>query len=140
MSEILRGLSGVVCMMDDILIHGKTREEHDKHLQEVLERLQKTGVTLNKDKYEFAKSRIKFLGLVIDSDGIHPDPDRVTAITKVRPPQNVGDVCRFLGMVNQMGKFCPNLADITKPLRELLVKDNCGCGTVPNREYLNRQN
>ena len=48
MSEALQGLSGVVCMMDDILVHGRTKEEHDKRLTKVLQRLQGTGVTLNK--------------------------------------------------------------------------------------------
>ena len=124
MSEALQGLSGVVCMMDDILVHGRTKEEHDTHLTEVLQRLQGTGITLNKEKCEFSKTSIKFLGYVIDSDGIQPDPDKVKAILSVKNPQNVGDVRRFLGMVNQMNKFCPNLADITKPLRDLLIKDN----------------
>ena len=44
-------------------------------------------------------------------------------IQKVATPQNVGDIRRFLGMVNHMGKFIPNLAEKTKPLRELLQKD-----------------
>ena len=111
-------------MMDDIFIHGHTRQEHDDHLREVLGRLQETGVTLNAEKCEFAQSSVKFLGHLIDASGIRPDPDKVIAIQKVRPPANVGDVRRFLGMVNQMNKFVPNLAEITKPLRDLLVKDN----------------
>ena len=52
------------------------------------------------------------------------DPDKVTAIQKFVAPQNVGDVRRFLVMVNQMGKFTPNLAERTKPLRDLLQKDS----------------
>ena len=50
MSEILSGLEGIVCMMDDVLVHGKCQEEHDQRLTAVLERLQKAKVTLNKDK------------------------------------------------------------------------------------------
>ena len=56
--------------------------------------------------------------------GIKPDPDKVVAIQKVQTPVNMGDVRRFLGMANQLSKFSPNLADMTHPLRELLVKGN----------------
>ena len=124
MSEILNGIPGVVCMMDDVLIHGTTLQEHDGRLRQVLERLQEAGVTLNKEKCRFAVTTVKFLGHVIDQSGIRPDPDKVNAIQKVRTPGTVGEVRRFLGMINQLAKFSPNLAEETKPLRDLLVKGN----------------
>ena len=124
MSELLSGVPGVVCMMEDVLVHGETQHQHDQRLHEVLKRMQGAGVTLNADKCEFSKNSVKFLGHVVDPTGIIPDPDKVIAIQRVRMPQNVGDVRRFLGMVNQMSKFSPNLAEETQPLRELLIKDN----------------
>ena len=124
MSDILTDIPGVVCMMDDILIHGKTREEHDVHLRDVLNRLQDAGMTLNKEKCQFAQTSLKFLGHIIDSDGIRPDPDKVQAIQDIQTPANVGDVRRYLGMVNHLSKFAPNLAEVTQPMRELLVKKN----------------
>ena len=72
MSVALEGLKGVVCLMDDILIHGKTIEEHDKHLFSTLERLQKHGITLNKEKCLFATDSVKFLGHIIGKDGVRP--------------------------------------------------------------------
>lgn len=122
MSETLSGLEGVVCMVYDILVYGRSKEEHDSRLQEVLQRMQEAGVTLNTKKCEFAKSTVKFLGHVVDQTGIQPDSDKIIAIQKVQPPTNVGDIRRFLGMANKMGKFAPKLADITQPLRELLIK------------------
>ena len=122
MSEILEGQEGVVCMIDDILVFGNSVEEHEEHLVKVLERLQKSGITLNKEKCHFATNRVSFLGQVVDHTGVHPDPAKVKAIQKVPVPKNVGDVRRFLGMINQMSKFTPNIADKTKPLRELLSK------------------
>ena len=50
MSEILQGLDGVVCLMDDVLVHGKTEQEHDQNLTSELGRIQSAGVTLNKEK------------------------------------------------------------------------------------------
>ena len=138
MSETLSGLGGVVCMMDDILIHGKSQEEHDAQLQKVLQRLQDAGVTLNSEKCQFSMESVKFLGHVTDSSGIRPDPDKVMVIQKVRAPANVGDIRRFLGMVNQMSKFTPNLAETTQPLRELLIKENQWVWGEPQRRAFQR--
>ena len=120
MSQALNGLTGVVCLMDDILIHGKTRGEHDERLYAVLQRLTNLGMTLNTEKCEFSRTSVKFLGQVVDGIGVQPDPDKIAAIKRVPTPTNVGDVRRFLGMVNQLSKFSLNLADVTQPMRELL--------------------
>ena len=58
------------------------------------------------------------------AEGIHPDPHKIKAITKVKTPQTTKDGRRFLGMLNQMIKFVPNLVDTTKPLRDLLSTKN----------------
>ena len=108
--------------MDDVLIHGTTREEHDQRVDEVMERIKRSGMTLH-NKCEFSKTSTKFLGFIIDEGGIHADPSKVAAISKFRAPQNVTELQRFLGMVNQMGRFAPNLTSLTSPLRELLRKD-----------------
>ena len=70
----------------------------------------------------FSRERITFLGQIIDGSGIHPDPNKVSAIENVGVPGNVSDIRRFLGMTNQLSKFIPNLADRTKPLRDVLCK------------------
>ena len=78
------------------------------------------GVTLNPKKCEFRKTSIKFLGHVISPEGIQADPDKTAAIIRMPPPTNTSDLRRFLGMTTQMGKFSPQLAETTKPLRDLL--------------------
>ena len=70
MSEILSGLEGVVCMVDDVLIHGRTQEEHDQQLDAALARLRQAGVTLNVEKCKFSQARVKFLGHIVDETGI----------------------------------------------------------------------
>ena len=124
MSEILTGLDGVVCMMDDVFIHGQTTEELDKRLEEVLQTLQKAGLTLNKQKCHFFQSQVKFLGQIVDKHGIRPDPAKVHAIQAVEAPKNVSNIRRFLGMCNHLSKFAPNLAEKSKQLCELLNKSN----------------
>ena len=124
MADLLADLEGVVCMMDDVLVHGQAQEEHDQRLDKVLQRMAEHGLTLNRDKCQFSQRRVKFLGQVIDKDGVHPDSGKVQAIQEFRRPKNIGDIRRFLGMCNHLAKFAPNLAEVTKPLRELLSKRN----------------
>ena len=119
MSEVLSGLPGVLCHVDDVLVFGKDRIEHNTRLQAALKRLQATGITLNEGKCQFYQSCITFLGHVIDSNGISPDPKKTAAIQNMKSPSSVSELRRFMGMANQM-KFSPNIAHISKPLRELL--------------------
>ena len=120
MSTILDGLVGVLCLMDDILIFGKDQKEHDVRLTTALERIQAAGVTLNKDKCEFNKTSLTFLGHTIDGKGISPDPQKTAAINKMASPKSTSELRCFMGMVNQLGKFSPRIAELSKPMRELL--------------------
>ena len=124
MSHILSGLTGVVCMMDDVLVFGQTQQEHDLRLEAVLSKISKAGVTLNSDKCQFSTDTVKFLGHVIDGAGIHPDPDKLHAIQQMKAPSNVAELRRFLGMVTYLGKFASNLSHKVKPLRDLLSAKN----------------
>ena len=134
MSRILSGLAGVVCQMDDVLIFGCNRAEHDARLEAALTRIKAAGITLNRDKCVFGQEKLQFLGHVVDRNGISADPSKVTAIAKMRSPENISELRRFLGMVNQLGKFTPNLATITQPLRELLSKKNSWCWTATQEQ------
>ena len=116
MNKILDGLSGVVCLIDDILVHGTSKAEHDRNLEAALKCIQSAGITLNKDKCEFGKETIKFLGHVINAEGISPDPQKTAAIKKMKKPSNISELRQFIGMVNQLGKFSPNIAELSKPL------------------------
>ena len=124
MSETLQGMDGVVCLIDDVLIAGKTKEDHDARLTAVLTRISKSGLTLNKPKCMFGATQIRFLGQLVDQSGARPDPDKVQTIQEMKAPTTVSEVRRFLGMVNQLSKFCPDLAEHTKPLRDLLSTKN----------------
>ena len=123
MNQILAGLEGVVCHMDDILVVGVDKAQHDDRLDKVLTRLQESGLTLNPDKCHFAQTSLHYLGQIIDARGINKDPAKVQAIVGYPKPEDVTALRRFLGMVNQLMKFCPNLAELTKPLRDLLKRD-----------------
>ena len=120
MQRILAGQEGTICHMDDVLIHGRTQQEHDVRLRATLKLIEAAGLTLNPDKCEFSKDTITFLGHIINQDGISPDPRKTLAVQEMEQPRTVTELRRFLGMVNQLGKFSAKLADLSQPLRELL--------------------
>ena len=78
--------------IDDVLVFGESQEEHDKHLAVVLVKIQRAGLTLNKDKRQFSKNRITFLGQIIDVSEVHSDADKVSAIMNIGIPDNVSDI------------------------------------------------
>lgn len=120
----LSGLIGVVCHLDDMLVVRRDQCEHDHRLKAVLGRLTKSGLTLNLEKCVFSQIKLSYLGQITDNHGIHKDPAKVKAIDEMAEPTNIVDLRRFLGMINQLMKFCPNLAEMTHPLRDLLKKKN----------------
>ena len=120
MSQFLENHAGVICDIDDLLIFGKCKQEHDQRLKKVMQTLQEAGVTLNGDKCQFARDKIRFLGHMISKEGIAMDP----AIKNFPRPQNVPELRRLLGVVNHVSKFAgPTLAEDSKALRELLKRD-----------------
>lgn len=123
MTKILEGLSGVVNQTDDTLIFGKNQEEHDLRLEAVLKRLVDAGVTLNLSKCSFSGTSVKFLGHIVDENGIKPDPSKISAIKNLKSPSDISGVRRILGMVNHVARFIPHLSSITEPLRALLNKN-----------------
>ena len=134
MNKILEGLPDVVCLVDDILVHGSNEEEHKSRLFAVLDRIRKAGVTLNTGKCVFAQTSTCSLGHFINADGIQAETEKTSAITNMETPKSVPELRRFLGIVNQLGKFSPNIAELTKPLRELLRKKVFfAMGTTPRQ-------
>ena len=127
MACILSDLEGVLNLMDDICVFGGSQEEHDSRLRAVLARLSETGVTLNSDKCIFSVKSMTYLGHVVSEHGISPDPEKTSAIAGFPTPTSVTEVRRFLGMVNQLAKFIPNISELSAPLRLLLGKNNSWC-------------
>jgi len=114
----------VACYLDDILIATKTKEEHDKLLEQTLERLAKAGVRLRQEKCEFYATELQYLGHRINSTGMHPTEEKVQAIKDAPIPENASQLRAILGLVNYYSKFIPQAADRLAPLYKLLEKNN----------------
>ena len=100
--------------------------------------LSSAGITLNSRKCEFCKTSLAFLGHIINQRGITADPNKTAAIQQMKTPKSVSELCRFLGMVNQLGKFSPNIAELSKPLRELLSAKKAWLWTpIQDKDFTN---
>ena len=97
---VLQGLDGFAKLQDEVAVHGRTHEEHDKRLFAVLDRMAVYCVTLNKKKSEFLKHEIKFLGHIVGDTGVSANPGRVEAITDMPRPTTVSQLRSFLSSIN----------------------------------------
>lgn len=107
----------ITSYVDDILIAEESWAEHNRILNSLLKVFNEYGVTVNLEKSEFGKSKIKFLGHIISPVGIEPDPEKLEAIRSFPAPTNKRQVRSFLGLVNFYRRFLQ--------LRELATPKLC---------------
>ncbi|XP_063544559.1 uncharacterized protein K02A2.6-like [Cydia strobilella] len=129
MEGVLAGVPGTLCLLDDVLVTGENTEQHLTRLNEVLRRLQDAGLTLQKEKCEFFKDEVNYLGYVIDKHGLHKSPLKVKAMIDAPIPQNEKQLQSFLGLVNYYRSFVPNASAVLSPLYDLLKKGVKWCWT-----------
>lgn len=122
MENILKGLQGVCVYLDDILVTGRTSEEHTANLHAVLQRLHANGITLKREKCQFFLPEVEYLGFVVSKDGLKPTEAKVKAIKEADAPKCLSELRSFIGLVNYYSRFLPNLADKMAPLYCLLKK------------------
>ena len=122
-SQILENIDGCEVIADDILIWGQEKEEHNQRLCAVLERIRQANMKLNRDKCKIGLSEVAYVGHTFGPDRLKPSSEKLRAIMEIPEPQNRTELQRFMGTVNYLGKFIPNLSGINQPLRQLLQKD-----------------
>lgn len=125
MEVVLGGLVGKKCLVyiDDIVILGRTWEEHRKNLAEVLERLRAAGLRLKPRKCSFAQLEVSYLGHIVTEAGVRTDPGTVAAVREFPTPLNVKALRSFLGLASYYRRFIPNFARVAGPLHSLTKKD-----------------
>nr|XP_022295054.1 uncharacterized protein K02A2.6-like [Crassostrea virginica] len=136
--EMFSDLTGVECIVDDILVWGETTAEHDSRVQQMLQRCREMNFKLNKSKVEYRVPEVKYVGHLITNNGIKVDPEKVRAIVEMPSPIDVSGVKRVLGLVQYVAKFIPNLSDVTAPLRVLTQEDVAWHWDTPQQESFDR--
>ena len=113
----------VFVYLDDIVIVSRTFKEHLTLLADVFRRLREARLRLNPEKCYFCVNRLKYLGHVIDREGIRTDPDKVSAVEGWPEPQTVKQIRQFLGMASWYRRFIENFSTIAEPLTRLTKKN-----------------
>ena len=124
MDQILQGLSGVHCVLDDMIFTEKNDDEHLQNLENVLQRLQDNiGLRASIEKCSCLQDRVVYFGHEISKEGLQKTKDKVEAAVNTPAPKNTTQLRPLLGLVNYYHKFLPNLATEIRPLNELLERD-----------------
>ncbi|XP_058449309.1 uncharacterized protein K02A2.6-like [Malaya genurostris] len=121
--NMLGDLEGAEAFLDDVLVFGQTQAEHDSNLKRTLQRILEYGFRLKIEKCSFKMTQVKYLGVIVDRNGIHADPEKVKAIAQMSPPRDVSQLRSFLGAVNYYAKFLKEMHQLRRPLDQLLKKD-----------------
>jgi len=128
-NHALENLPGVLCIAEDILIcgTGETDEEatvsHDRNLPQLLQRCIDRGIALSPEKMKLRMKEVTFIGHLLASKGLKPDPVKLEAVTKMPRPQDIESVQRLNGFVNCLAKFLPKLSEVMEPIHRLTRKD-----------------
>lgn len=108
----------------DIVIYATSLHERKAKFEKLMKKLHKSNLQLQPGKCEFLKTEVAYLGHIIRSDGVRPDPNKVRARKQFPRPKNEKNIKQFLNLAGYYRRFIKNFSKIAKPLTDLLKKDN----------------
>lgn len=112
----------VFVYLDDIIIVSSDFDTHLQILDKVLGRLKQAKLTLNKAKCQFCRSELKYLGYMVDGEGLRVDPDKVESILNIPAPKSAKEVRQFVGTASWYRRFIPDFSTRLYPLTSMLKK------------------
>ena len=127
---VLKGLHWKTCLLyfDDIIVMGRTFNEHLKNFEEVLQRISMAGLKLSVKKCAFFQKQVKYLGHLVTADGISTDEDKTRTVKDWPSPQNLRELRSFLELCTYYRRFVPNFASVAASLHELTKKSKVSMG------------
>ena len=119
MDNLIAGLKGCAAYLDDVIVTGKTLEEHDENVLALFKRIDEFCFCVKLEKFSFSKREVKFFGNVMNKHGRKPDPVKIQAIINMPAPANKKQIKSFLGMVTYYSIFIQDIRSIRGSLDEL---------------------
>jgi hypothetical protein len=125
MTDALQELIGKIChvYLNDIIIWSQTLEEHEWNCTAILKALRKASIYCNQAKTNLFATELCFLGHIVSSTGIKPDPQKTDRIAAWPQPTTATNVRGFLGLTRYIATFLPALAEYTSVLTPLTMKE-----------------
>ena len=123
MSQMVEDIDGSEAIMDDIVVWGKDQAEHGMRLKQVMDKAKACGLKFNKGKCRFRQNQFSYVEHVLSGEGLKADPEKIRAVQDMKRPQSQRELMTFLGFIQYLKKFMPNMADISAPLRKLTEKN-----------------
>src|SRR5258706_8343437 len=118
MTRIFRSLLGkfMYVYLDDIFVFSYSIEEHEGHLKSVFDILRSQKLYLSARQEDLYSAQMDCLGHRIDRHGLHADADKMKSVWHWPKPHDYNDVQKFLGMINYLSQFMPDVSAFTSPL------------------------
>ena len=123
MEELFDDIELCEVIADDLMVWGRDNEEHDQRLRKVLDRAREVQLKLNKKKCKIRVKEVSYIGHMFTDEGVKPDKEKVQAILMMPEPSTKQELQRFIGMIQYLAKFIPDLSEKAAPLRSLLKKN-----------------
>ena len=122
MEDCFDGLNLNICYiyLDDLIIFSKTYNEHIDRLRQVFDRIRTEGLKLSPSKCNFFKSKVKYVGHIVSTEGLQPDPAKIEKVLNWPQPKTPEEVRKFLGFIGYYRKFIKDFAKIARPLNDLM--------------------
>ncbi|CEL55040.1 hypothetical protein RSOLAG1IB_01048 [Rhizoctonia solani AG-1 IB] len=138
MNEVFQDLLDVtvIIYLDDILIFSQNPADHEKHVKEVLRRLQDMQLFCKGSKCEFHQTTMEYLGIIVSDKGFSLDKLKIQAVQEWPTPTTVKQVQSFLGFANFVRRFVANFSQIARPLHNLVKRRSNGNGQIKKKALL----
>ncbi|GFY04215.1 retrovirus-related Pol polyprotein from transposon 17.6 [Trichonephila clavipes] len=121
METVLRGLSYEACLvyLDDIIIMGRSFEEHLKNIRLLLQKLKEANLKLSPSKCRLFQREVTYLGHIVSTKGVQTDLNKISGVKDWNCPMDVHQLWNFLGLCTHYRKFVKNFSTIARPLHNL---------------------
>ena len=112
--NVLQGCSKFAMgYLDNIIIFSRTKEKHLDLLEKIFWKLREYRLKMNREKCNFFKKHLQYLGHLVSEEGFEPLPEKIKSIKNMLPPKNAIEVKQFLGLAGYYRKFGPRFADLS---------------------------
>ncbi|XP_055591507.1 uncharacterized protein K02A2.6-like [Uranotaenia lowii] len=135
MCRILQDIPNIIVYIDDILIYASGLEELRSTVAAVTKTLEENNLTLNREKCEFDKREIKFLGHLLNEQGFHIEDEKIRNIQQFREPTTASELRSFLGLASFVSPHIQHFSEISSPLWAVATTKSWSWGPTESKAF-----